>query len=123
MKNISEVIPEVLNALVERRVWQGNTPDDLPRGQDGALLPFVIWHVGGGIESEYVDQTAAQMQNYRVHIRAVHTNQVACDQLIVAVRNALLASGYTVGVYGSPAGDYDKARKLYERYQQFSIWV
>lgn len=123
MKNISEVIPEVLNALVERRVWQGNTPDDLPRGQDGVLLPFVIWHVGGGIESEYVDQTAAEMQNYRVHIRAVHTSQSACDQLIVSVRNALLASGYTVGVYGSPAGDYDKARKLYERYQQFSIWV
>lgn len=123
MKNISEVIPEVLNSLVERRVWQGNTPDDLPRGQDGTLLPFVIWHVGGGIEAEYVDQTAAEMQNYRVHIRAVHTSQSACDQLIVAVRNALLASGYTVGVYGSPAGDYDKARKLYERYQQFSIWV
>lgn len=123
MKNISEVIPEVLNSLVERRVWQGNTPDDLPRGQDGALLPFVIWHVGGGIEAEYIDQTAAEMQNYRVHIRAVHTSQSACDQLIIAVRNALLASGYTVGVYGSPAGDYDKARKLYERYQQFSIWV
>lgn len=123
MKNISEVIPEVLNSLVERRVWQGNTPDDLPRGQDGVLLPFVIWHVGGGIEAEYVDQTAAEMQNYRVHIRAVHTSQSACDQLIIAVRNALLASGYTVGVYGSPAGDYDKARKLYERYQQFSIWV
>ena len=119
---ISEIIPEVLNSLVGNRVWQDATPDDLPRGTDGRALPFLLFTIIGGQDAEYVDQTMGSSSNARVQIQAVAPGSIAADDLIKLARDTLLASDYTVGVYGSPVGTYDAARKLRGRFQQFSIW-
>lgn len=120
--NISELVPSVLNTLVDGRVWESETPDELPRNAMG-VLPFVIWTLHGGEDSEYVGQTPAPAKSHaRVQIHTVATSAIAADILMKDVRDALLASSYTVGVYGSPVGTYDSARRLKGRRQQFSIW-
>lgn len=122
MKTISEIIPFLLNSLVGNRVWQEATPDDIPRGTDGKFLPFFLFTVVGGQDAEYVGQTMGSHSNARVQIQAVSPSSIEVDNLIKAARDVLLASSYTVGVYGSPVGTYDAARKLRGRFQQFSIW-
>ena len=120
--NIDSIVPEVLNTLVEKRVWLSATPDSIPRGTDGAFLPFIVWTIMGGKDAEYVDQTMGTHSNARIQLHACHPSSIEADKLIKAARDRLLASAYTVGVYGSPVGTYDAARKLYGRMQQFGIW-
>lgn len=120
---VESLIPEILNPLVGDRVWFDATPDDgPPRGANGAFLDFIIVTVVGGIQEEYVDQTMGKVANSRVQIHAVSATSQGASDLILAARDMLLASGYTVSVYGSPVGTYDAARKLRGRFQQFSIW-
>lgn len=120
--SISTIIPSLLNHLVGNRVWHMATPDDIPRGTDGQFLDFIIWTLVGGQDAEYVGQTMGSHTNARVQINVVSTSSIRADNLIRQARDALLASEYTVGVYGSPVGTYDAARKLRGRFQQFSIW-
>lgn len=118
---ISEIIPALLNDLVDGRVYQKNTPDDLVRVGD-RIQDFILWTLVGGQDAEYVDQTMGSHSNARVQINVVSPSSIAADVLIKAVRDRLLASAYTVGVYGSPVGTYDTARKLSGRLQQYGIW-
>lgn len=124
LPTLSEIMPALLNALVDGRVWQDNTPDDLPRDPTTQqLLPFILWSRFGGIDSEYLGQSPApKFSNARVQIHTVGPHAIATELLCNRVRDALLASTYTVGVYGSPVGTYDAARKLRVQRQQFSIW-
>jgi len=120
---LSEIVPGLLNGLVDGRVWQDATPDDLPRASNGSFLPFIIWTTMGGQDSEYVEQyPAPSHNNARIQIHACAPGGIAVDRLIRRVSNSLLASNYTVGVLGSPVGTYDTDRKLRGRRQQFSIW-
>lgn len=119
---IDTIIPTLLNTLVSDRVWFMNTPDDLLRDSNGRIRDFIIWSLPGGQDAEYVDQTMGSHSNARVQIHAVSMSSIAASNLIKAVRDRLLASDYTVGVYGSPVGTYDAARKLSGKFQQFSIW-
>lgn len=119
---LSTIIPAVLNDLVEKRVWRTATPDNLPREADGTIKEFIIWTRVGGEDSEYVDQTMGDKSHARVQIDVRARSSIAADLLIKAARDRLLASDYTVGVYGSPVGTYDAARKLHGNFQQFSIW-
>lgn len=122
--NIEDLVPEVLNTLVGGRVWESATPENLPRDDiTKVVLPFIVWTVMGGQDSEYVEQTPAPTHsNARIQVHAVTPLGTSPSTLMKAVRDALLASTYTVGVYGSPVGTYDAARKLKGRFQQFSVW-
>ena len=120
--SISTISPAVLNSLVDNRVWFAATPDNLPRDPNGRILPFFLWTLAGGQDAEYVGQVMGTHSNARVQINAYAVGGIAVDSLIKQARDRLLASDYTVGVYGSPVGTYDAARKLDGRYQQFSIW-
>lgn len=119
---LSELIPAVLNSLVNSRVWQDATPDDLPRDGNNVPLPFILWSLMGGSDAEYADSSMPEFSHARVQIHSLAFNVLQTEQLAKDVRNALLASAYTVGVLGSPVGTYDNARKLRGRRQQFSIW-
>lgn len=119
---LEDIIPSLLNSLVDSRVWEGATPNELPRDENGEIAPFILWSFPGGRDSEYVDQTMGDKTNARVQIQAVSPSGRAASLLIRAVRDKLLASAYPVGVYGSPAGTYDAARRLRGRLQHFSIW-
>lgn len=119
--NIEIIIPSLLNSLVGNRVWESSTPDDLPRGNDG-ILDFIIWTQHGGQDAEYTDQTMGSHTNARIQLIYFSRSGLAAAQGIRAARDRLLASDYTVGVYGSPVGTYDTARKLRGRMQQFGIW-
>lgn len=119
---IDELIPSLLNTLVSSRVWQNATPDDLPRDANRQIRDFIIWTHPGGQDSEYVDQTAPEFTNVRLQIEAASVDAIRASLLIKSVRDRLLASDYTVGVYGSPVGNYDAARKLHVKMQQFGIW-
>lgn len=118
---IEEIIAELLNPLVQGRVYEMATPDELARVDD-VIQDFILWHIAGGQDAEYVDQTMGTHSNARVQIQAVSPNKKRASALIKAVRDTLLASDYTVGVYGSPVGTYDAARKLRGRFQQYGIW-
>jgi hypothetical protein len=118
---IEEIIPYILNNLFNGRVWESATPDDIR--VDGVITPFVVWNLMGGQDSEYVEQTPAPSHSHarvQLHVAALSGIQLAA--LMKAARDAMLASDYTVGVYGSPVGTYDAARKLKGRFQQFSVW-
>lgn len=119
---LAEIIPSILNGLVEKRVWQMATPDNLPRGTDGNILPFILWHRVGGQDSEFIDQTMPDKRHARIQVQSCAPGGIAADTLHEAVCQALLGSAYTVGVLGSPVGAYDDARKLHAPWQQFSIW-
>lgn len=119
--NIEIIIPQTLNPLVGNRVYHQATPDNLVR-VGNVIQDFIIWTLVGGEASEYVDQTFGTHSNARVQIIAVSPSGLAAGNLIRAARDRLLASDYTVGVYGSPVGTYDAARKLHGRRQQFGIW-
>ncbi len=120
--NIETIIPALLNSLVGDRVWQDATPDILPRDANDRILDFIIWTLVGGQDAEYVDQTMGTHANARVQIQVVSASGLQAATLIRQARDRLLASDYTVGVYGSPVGTYDAARKLRGRMQQFGIW-
>ena len=120
--NIETIIPALLNSLVGDRVWQNATTDNLPRDANNEFLPFIIWTLVGGQDAEYVDQTMGTHANARVQIQVVSPSGLQAATLIRQARDRLLASDYTVGVYGSPVGTYDAARKLRGRMQQFGIW-
>ena len=120
--NIETIIPALLNSLVGDRVWQDATSDNLPRDANNQILPFIIWTLVGGQDAEYVDQTMGTHANARVQIQVVSASGLQAATLIRQARDRLLASDYTVGVYGSPVGTYDAARKLRGRMQQFGIW-
>ena len=119
---ISEIIPQLLNSLVGGRVYQNATPKVLACNTAGQILPFVLWSIMGGRDEEYVDQTMGDKSNARIQIQAIAPGSIDADTLIKDARDNLLASAYTVGVYGSPVGTYDAARELQGRLQQFSIW-
>lgn len=120
--NLSAIITSLLNPLVGGRVWFKATPDSLPRDADDRIRDFLIWSNVGGQDAEYVGQTMGSHSNARLQINAYSPSIIAAETLLVAVRDKLLTSEYTVGVYGSPVGTYDAARKLSGVYQQFSIW-
>ena len=120
--NIEAIIPELLNSLVGGRCWHNATPDTLPRDANDQIEDFIVWTLVGGQDAEYVDQTFGTHTNARVQIQAVSPSSLRATSLIRAARDRLLASDYTVGVYGSPVGTYDAARKLTGRMQQFGIW-
>lgn len=118
---IEIILAQLLNSLVGNRVWESATPDgDLARDENG-ILPFIIWTQNGGSDSEYVEQEMGSHTNGRIQIVYFAASGLAASTGIRAVRDRLLASDYTVGVYGSPVGTYDTARKLKGRMQQFSI--
>lgn len=120
--NIESIIPTLLNSLVSSRVWESSTPDELPRDANGDIADFIIWTQNGGVSEEYVDQTMGTHSNARVQIIVFSPSSLRATNLIRQVRDRLLASDYTVGVYGSPVGTYDTARKLKGRMQQFGVW-
>lgn len=119
---IEEILPTLLNSLVGGHVWESATPDDIPRNADGTIADFIIWTQNGGQDAEYVDQTMGTHTNARIQLIAFSASGPQATTLIREARNRLLASEYTVGVYGSPVGTYDTARKLKGRMQQFGIW-
>lgn len=119
---LTEIIPSVLNSLVGARVYHQLTPPVLEMDSDGQILPFILWSVMGGMDREYIDQTMPDHSNARVQIQAVAPSSIAVETLIRQARDKLLASAYTVSVYGSPVGTYDAARGLRGQFQQFSIW-
>lgn len=118
---IDEIIATLLNPLVAGRVYESATPDTLARVGD-EIQDFILWHIVGGQDAEYVDQTMGTHSNARVQIQAVSPSKKRASLLIKSIRDTLLASDYTVGVYGSPVGTYDAARKLRGRFQQYGIW-
>lgn len=120
--NIESILPALLNSLVGGRVYESSTPDDIVRDANDNILDFIIWTIGGGQDSEYVDQTMGSHTNARIQIIYFSRSGLTATTGIRAVRDRLLASDYTVGVYGSPVGTYDTARKLKGRMQQFGIW-
>lgn len=121
--SISRLIPEVLNSLVDERVWESETPDDIPRDAQGLPKPFIVWDLVGGQDAEYIEQTPfSTHSNARVQIEVMCPSVLEAESLIKQARDALLASGYTVSVLGSPIGTLDGSRKLRGRRQQFSIW-
>lgn len=120
--NIESILPALLNSLVDGRVYESSTPDDLVRDAEGNILDFIIWTIHGGQDAEYVDQTMGSHTNARIQIIYFSRSGLTATAGIRAVRDRLLASDYTVGVYGSPVGTYDTARKLKGRMQQFGIW-
>ncbi len=120
--SIEVILPALLGPLVAGHVWFDATPDDLPRLPDKSIAPFLILSVMGGEDAEYVEQVMGSHTHARLQVSAYCPGSGAVGILIKQVRDTLLASAYTVGVYGSPVGTYDAARKLRIRFQQFSIW-
>lgn len=121
-RTLSEIVPSILNSLVGARVWQLATPDNLPRSSGGNILPFILWHRVGGMDSEYIDQTMPSHRHARIQVQSCAPGAIVADILHEQVCQVLLASAYTVGVLGSPVGAYDADRKLHAPWQQFSIW-
>ena len=120
---LPEIITDILGPLVGNRVWFNTTPDSGPtRDASGRFQDFIIASRVGGQDAEYVEQTMGTHTNARIQIHAVSAGSIGAELLIRAARDRLLASDYTVGVYGSPVGTYDAARKLHGNFQQFSIW-
>lgn len=118
---VEAIIPQTLNSLVANRVYYQATPDNLVR-QGNVIADFFIWSIVGGQDREYVDQTFGSHSNARIQLTAVSASILTARDLIRAARDRLLASDYTVGVYGSPVGTYDAARKIHGMRQQFGIW-
>lgn len=120
---LAGIIPLILNSLVDGRVWQSMTPDNLPRDANDRILPFVIWHRVGGMDSEYVGQSPSPSHRHaRIQIASNAPGSIVAERLCEQVYQAMIGSTYTVGVYGSPVGALDAARKLHAPWQQFSIW-
>lgn len=117
------LIPPLLNSLVADRVWFDATPDVLPTDNSGKIMPFLLLTVMGGQDQEYVEQEMGSHTNVRLQINAFAPSTVAVETLIRQARDRMLASAYSVGVYGSPVATYDPARKLRGRFQQFSVWL
>lgn len=122
MITLSEIIPSVLNALVDGRVYENATPMTLARGNGGVTLPFILWFKSGGQDGTYIDQTRPDKRHARITVCSYSPDRIECEQLCEDVCNALLASIYTVGVYGSPVGAYDADRQLQGLKQPLSIW-
>lgn len=120
--NIEAIIPSLLGSIVGGRCWHNATPSKLPRDANDQIQDFIIWTLVGGQDAEYVDQTFGTHSNARVQIHAVSPSSLRAASIIRQVRDRLLASDYTVGVYGSPVGTYDAARDLTGRMQQFGVW-
>ena len=119
--HIETIIPTLLNSLFGGRVWELSTPDNIPKGPDGEFLDFLIWDIRGGNDSEYVDQTMSDKTHARFQLAVFSRSGKTATDLLGQARDRLLASEYSVGVYGSPVGTYDSARKLKGRLQQFGI--
>ena len=64
--NIESILPTLLNSLVGGRVYESSTPDDIVRDANDNILDFIIWTIGGGQDSEYVDQTMGSHTNARI---------------------------------------------------------
>lgn len=122
---LPEIITTILNPVFGGRVYDKATPDNLVReggSPTGRILDFVVWHKSGGQDTEFVDQTMPTKRHARIQLTVFSPSSIAAERALTAARDALLNSGYTVGVYGSPVGTYDTARKLQGEFQQFSIW-
>jgi hypothetical protein len=122
MTTLSEILPAILNDLVDNRVWQLATPDNLPRDTSGNIQPFVLWHRVGGMDQEFIEGAMPTHRHARIQVQSCAPSGRVADTLAEQVCQALLAAGYNVGVLGSPVGTYDDSRKLYAPWQQFSIW-
>lgn len=118
---IETIMATQLNPLVDGRVYEAGTPDVIPKHPDGSFKPFLIWNIMGGSEQEYVEGTRSDKVHRRIQIAAFDHDGEVASALLRAAGDRLLASEYSVGVYGSPVGTYDTARKLRGRFQQFSI--
>ncbi len=121
MTTLATIIPSILNSLVNGRVYQDATPDQVLRGDDGTILPFVLWTRQGGNDAEYLDQTMGVRRHARIQVFSMAPDSIGAEELEEQVLQALLASTYTVGVYGSPVGTFDAPRKLRGRRRFFSI--
>ena len=120
--SVRSLVKPLLDPLVANRVWMDTTPDEGPgRDVSGNLNSFILLSVMGGEDAEYVDQTMGDKTHVRLQVSAFAPDTDTVETLIRAVRDSLLESAYSVGVYGSPVGTYDAARKLRVRFQQFSI--
>ena len=118
-----ELIPPLLNTLVNGRCWWDATPDELPVSAEGAILPFLLLVAMGGQDQEYVEQVMPGHTNMRLQIMAFDRSSIAARSLLDSARDRMLASEYSVGVLGSPVGTFDPARKLRGRFQQLSVWL
>ena len=118
---IETIMASTLNPLFDGRVYESGTPDEIARDETGAFLPFAIWNIMGGTEQEYVDQTRSNKVHRRIQIATFAHDGELASALLREAGARLLSSEYSVGVYGSPVGTYDAARKLRGRFQQFSI--
>lgn len=119
---LEDIVPALLNSLVDSRVWEGGTPSVLPRDVNGEIAPFILWSANGGRDSEYVDQTMGSMSNSRLQIQVVSPSGADASALLKQARDKLLAAAYPVSVLGSPISTNDAARRLRGRLQHFSIW-
>ena len=120
--NIETLVPQVLNPIVGGRVWHNATPGAPPRDAQGNFQPFIIWTLHGGQDQEYIGQVMPEFVNCRIQLAAFAPSAIVAGELLRSARDRLLASDYTVGVYGSPLGTYDAARDLEGRVHQFGIW-
>ena len=71
--SIETIIPQLLNTLVNGRVWENATPDVLPKDANGDFLPFILWTLHGGQDAEYVEQEMGEFRNCRVQLPHTHT--------------------------------------------------
>lgn len=125
---LAELIPSLLNSLVDNRVWMNATPDQLPRDAGGIILPFIIWHQVGGQDQEFLEGTMPSHRHARIQVQCCAPSGITAGELDEAVVQAFLTASdvpgapYTVGVLGSPVGAYDADRKLQAPWRQFSVW-
>jgi hypothetical protein len=120
-RTLAEIMPYVLNDLFDGRVWESATPDELPRNDAGTILPFCVWTTPGGEAYTYVDKTRPSNVHARVQLHVAHPSAIVAERMIWQALDALLASDYTVDVYGSPQGTYDAPRKLRGKMLQISV--
>lgn len=114
-------VPAVTSIVGSNAIWQ----DVLPQAY-GSKRAYITWSIVGGAPENYLDGVPG-MDSGRVQIDcwvgeevSNNTGAKVCQNLMLAVRNAIEPSAHMVG---TPLSTYEPDTKLYRYLLDFQFWV
>lgn len=106
-------VAAVTNIVGTFAIWQ----DVLPQ-QYGTKRKYVTWSIVGGTPENYLDQLPT-MDSGRVQIDCWAEDPVTCQNLMIAVRNAIEPHAHMIS---TPLSGFESDTKLYRYLLEFQFW-